>query len=102
MPNQRLLAAQAQREATEMRRNACLIAFTEEEWHLWENGDEEYVIPLIKSKLRTGAEKSMLDMLDISVEDMLNGRVEGTEKQDFVHALFDMWNQRLGYKHFGG
>ena len=47
-------------------------------------------------------QKSMLDQLDISIEDMLNGRVEGAEKQEFVHAVFNVWNQKLGYQHFHG
>lgn len=88
--------------ASEARRKACLVPFTEEEWHLWDDiCDEEYVVPLIKKYLRTPEHKKMLDALDISIEDMLNGRVEGEEKHEVVEAMFAVWNQTLGYKRFG-
>jgi hypothetical protein len=89
-----------QSEAT---RQLCKVPFTDEEWHLWyDNCEEEYVVPLIKKYLRTPEHKSMLDQLDITIEDMLNGRVEGAEKQEFTDALFAVWNQTLGYPHFDG
>jgi hypothetical protein len=88
--------------ASEAKRKTCLVPFTDEEWNLWDmNGEEEYTVPLIKKYLRTEQHRVMLNALDISIEDALNGRVEGQEKQEFVHALFECWNQKLGYKHFG-
>ena len=88
-------------EQSAAKRATCLVPFTDEEWHLWDmNGEEEYTVPLIKKYLRTPEQKTMLDQLDISIEDALNGRVEGAEKQEFLHAIFTCWNQTLGYQHF--
>lgn len=85
---------------------ACIVVCdraTEEEWHLWDyNGEEEYVVPLIKKYLRTGEQREMLADIDCSIEDCLNGRVEGEVQQAFVAAMFADWNAKLGYKHFGG
>lgn len=99
--NKRIAAAQAARAAEEARRKACLVPFTEEEFHLWEQADEEYVVPLIKKYLRTEAQKKEMNDFDITIEDMLNGRVAGEDAQKFVATTFMLWNARLGYKHFG-
>jgi hypothetical protein len=99
--SKRIAEAQARRAAEEARRKACLIPFTEEEWHLWENGDEEYVVPLIKKYLRTPGQASELFAMDYTIEDALNGRIAGEENHKTVTAMFTDWNQKLGYKHFG-
>lgn len=89
-------------EASLLKRKECILPFTEEEWHLWdENGEEEYVVPLIKKYLRTDEQRQQMNAYDISIEDMLNGRVEGEEAQNFTALTFLDWNQKLGYKHFG-
>lgn len=88
--------------ASEVRRKTCLIAFTEEEWHLWDDiSDEEYVVPLIKKYLRTPEQRAYLAAEDFSIEDMLNGRVEGDAQQNFVALTYLDWNAKLGYKCFG-
>jgi len=88
-------------QQSEMKRKQCLIPFTDEEWHLWDqNCEEEYVVPLIKKYLRTGEQREMLSDVDYSIEDCLNGRVEGEAQQAFVNAMFAEWNAKLGYKHF--
>ena len=92
----------AQQEAirAEARRKACLIPFTQDEWLLWENGDEEYVIPLIKKYLRTPEQKARLNAADVTIEDCLNARIEGGTPE-WVYDMFNDWNQKLGSKHFG-
>ena len=100
--NKRIAAAQAARAASEAKRKACLIPFTEEEWHLWdENCEEEYVVPLIKKYLRTPGQASALYSMDATIEDCLNGRVAGGASWQVITHMFEDWNKKLGYHRFG-
>lgn len=90
------------KQLADEKRKSCLIPFTEEEWYLWElSSEEEYVVPLIKKYLRTPEQRATMNELDISIEDMLNGRVEGEAAQAFVAETFTAWNAKIGYKQFG-
>ena len=44
----------------EARRKVCGVPFTEEDFYLWENGEEEHVIPLIRLYLLTPEQKAWL------------------------------------------
>lgn len=75
---------------------------TPEEMFTWENGEEEHVVPLIKKYLRTQEQKLFLVEHDITIEDVLNGRVEHFDGyEQFREAMFADWNAKLGKKHFG-
>lgn len=99
--NKRIAEAQAQRVAEEARRLACAVPFTEDEWHTWEPGEEEYVVPLIKKYLRTPEQAAQMFMFDITIEDALNGRVAGESAREFVYCMFAAWNAKLGTEQFG-
>ena len=74
----------------------------EEECRLLINGSgEEYTVAIIKKYLRTPEQKNWMNQNDISIEDMLNGRVEGEENDQVVDQVFDSWNKILGQKVFG-
>jgi hypothetical protein len=62
--------------------------------------DESYLVAAIKKHLRTSAQKIWLDDHDISIEDLLNGRVEG-DLMNEVRDIFDDWNKKLGFHSFG-
>jgi hypothetical protein len=62
---------------------------------------EEYTVAIIKRHLRTDAQKAWLLTNDISIEDMLDGRVEGDDNMNKTDAMFKEWNTRLGRKMFG-
>lgn len=62
---------------------------------------EEYLVAAIKRYLRTPEQKAMLDARDISIEDVLNGRIEGEDQDDIYNALFNDWNAKLGFRGFG-
>jgi hypothetical protein len=99
--SKRILQAEKERKAF-LERLAIInqnIPITEEEFLLWENSEEEYVVPLIKKYLRTDAQKLWLFVEDLSIEDMLNGRFDQTQEV-MVKLYFKEWNQKLGTKHF--
>ena len=99
--SKRQLQAQKEREESEIRRKACSVPFTEEEWHTWENPDDEiYTIDLIKKYLRTDAQKSWLSVEDLTISDILSGRFNENQ-EPIVQSFFDDWNNKLGSKHFG-
>lgn len=62
----------------------------------WEESD---VVYFLKQYLRTPAQKKILDDLDYSIDDMMNGRIE---MQDIpaIDAIFIDWNTRMGIKFF--
>lgn len=104
MPSKRIQESQKRREEF-LARFATIkqhIAMTEEEFFTWENGDEEYVVPLIKKYLRTPEQVMFLYGADLTIEDCLNGRVAGDLTRKIVQLIFDDWNKKLGTKHFGG
>jgi hypothetical protein len=62
---------------------------------------EHYQVAAIKKHLRNAADKIIMDQHDFTIEDMLNGRIAGEERQSACALLFARWNSRLGYRHFG-
>lgn len=59
---------------------------------------EEWLVLAIKKHLRTDAQRDALAKADYSIEDMLNGRTSG----DFdCQAIYDAWNEKLGFRSFG-
>jgi hypothetical protein len=61
--------------------------------------DEEWEIEVIKRHLRTSEQKAWMDKHDISIADVLNGRIRGD--LDVEGMLFDNWNTKLGVKVYG-
>lgn len=94
--------AQQAKRAEEHRRLGLGITMDAEDFHLWENGEEEHKIMLIKKYLRTPEQKAALEAMDLTIEAMLNGCVSGYPEQHLTSAIFAEWNRRLGTKHFGG
>ena len=96
---------QAQQERLHMLERLAVVnkrvPMTEEEFHLWENADEEYVVPLIKKYLHTPGQVSQLFAMDATIEDALNGRIAGEENHEVIAAMFSDWNEKLGSKRFG-
>lgn len=69
----------------------------------WKKDDfygEEYLIPAIKRWLRTDEQRKMMADMDISIEEMLNGRYGG-HLEPKVFQIYDEWNAKLGFKSFG-
>ena len=62
----------------------------------WEESD---VVYFLNQYLRTPAQKKILDDLDYSIEDMLNGRIEFKDIPA-VDPIFLDWNARMGIKYF--
>jgi len=77
---------------------------TEEEIRdFWENGEfngEQYLVAAIKKYLRDDEDKQIMFDLDLSIEDMMNGRYTG-DQSDAVHAMYAKWNEKVGHHHFG-
>lgn len=65
------------------------------------NWEEEYLVLFIKKYLRTPEQKALLDARDISIEDVLNGRIEGADQDGIYNMLFEDWNAKLGFRGFG-
>lgn len=70
---------------------------------------EHYLVAAIKKHLRTPAQKVILDRLDLSIEECLNGRygdrpdaVSGKTQEILIAEMYADWNRRLGHKHFNG
>jgi hypothetical protein len=71
--------------------------FLESDWD-----DEEYLVEAIKLHLRTPQQKKILDSMDLSIYDILNGRygdVAGQDKK--IEKIYQEWNDKLGFKNFG-
>ncbi len=62
---------------------------------------EEYLVAAIKRYLYTSEQKQLLDARNISIEDVLNGRIEGADQDSIYNMLFDDWNAKLGFQGFG-
>jgi hypothetical protein len=60
--------------------------------------EEQYDVLAIKKHLLTSEQRQTLFDLNLSIEDMLNGRIGGEQR---VYAIFDQWNEKLGFKCFG-
>jgi hypothetical protein len=63
--------------------------------------EEHYSVAAIKRHLLTNEQKNLMVIHDLSIEDMLNGRVAGEERNAIVAGFYRVWNARLGFAHFG-
>src|SRR3954462_1570481 len=71
-----------------------------EYFRIGEFHDEAYFVEAIKKHLRTPEQKAALDQADVSIEEILNGRV-GAQHSQLTQSLFTAWNAKLGFRHFG-
>lgn len=62
--------------------------------------DECYLVAAIRKHLLTEAQREALFVLDLSIEDCLNGRYT-PEKALVVDTIYIQWNNRLGWNEFG-
>jgi len=60
---------------------------------------EEYTVAAIKQHLLSEEHRKLLYDRKLSIEDLLNGRVEGD--QTIYETIFADWNTKLGWKEFG-
>jgi Trp operon repressor len=60
---------------------------------------EEHTVRIIKQHLLTPDQRAKLAARFISIEDLLNGRVEGD--QGIYDEIFSVWNAKLGRRMFG-
>ena len=60
---------------------------------------ERYLVDAIKKHLRTETQRLYLASIDVSIEDILNGRVPNRFIQ-VSNAVKAEWNQKLGFNHF--
>lgn len=60
-------------------------------------GQECYLVEAIKAFLLTEPQRKEMFDLNVSIEDVLNGRVG---KPAFTDNLFKQWNTVLGFKYF--
>jgi hypothetical protein len=76
---------------------------TDDELYTLRNPDSlEYVVTIIKEKLRNAEQKQWLDANDISIEESLTGRWEVTPARDkFMQEMFADWNRKCGEHQFG-
>ncbi len=62
--------------------------------------EESHLVTAIRKHLLTPQQRRILADLNLSIEDILNGRVTGYSEWA-VDAIFDEWNVKLGFRHFG-
>lgn len=70
----------------------------------WKGGEfheEQYLVEAIIKHLRTDEQRLALAAADITIEQMLNGRVKGDAGYALINRIFDEWNKKLGFKAFG-
>ena len=63
--------------------------------------EEHYLVAAIKRHLLTLAHRSFMHEGEFSIEDMLNGRVPGGIQTMVTNAIFEEWNEKLGFRKFG-
>lgn len=63
--------------------------------------EEHYLVESIVKHLRTDQQRTDLAVADITIEMMLNGRVQGDANYALVDRVFGEWNTKLGFRHFG-
>lgn len=61
--------------------------------------EEHYLVAAIKLHLMSQADKRIIEQQNSSIEDMLNGRVEGNTT--WVQQMYERWNSLLGFRCFG-
>lgn len=62
--------------------------------------DECYIVAAIRKHLLTEAQREAMFVLDVSIEDCLNGRYT-MEKSMVIDTIYKQWNERLGWREFG-
>lgn len=95
--------AQREREALRVKMLNLNFRCSEEEFARFDQPDTEErdTIPFIKRYLLTEEQRVRLFHRDVSIEDLLNGRVENDPDASFVSEFFADWNAKLGYGAFG-
>lgn len=63
--------------------------------------NEPQAIGLIKKHILTEPQRQLLFEHNMSIEDMLNGRIAGEERQAVEATIYAEWNTKLGYQAFG-
>jgi hypothetical protein len=63
--------------------------------------DEPYLVQAIEKYLLTEEQRKLMFDHKLSIEKMLNGRVEGEEAQKAEEAIYAEWNAKLGFPHCG-
>jgi hypothetical protein len=63
--------------------------------------EEADTVQIIRKQLLTQEDRKLMFDLDISVEDILDGRVEGEEADEASKLIMKHWNERLGMNIFG-
>lgn len=61
--------------------------------------EEHYLVDAIEKHLLTDGHRRWMYAEKITVPDMLNGRVEGYEGD--IREIYNDWNMKLGFRHFG-
>lgn len=69
-------------------------------WRIRSFHEESYLVMAVKKHLRTPEQQLALAEVDVSIEDMVNGRVTG-EHRALVNRIFCEWNTKLGFSAFG-
>ena len=62
---------------------------------------ESYLVAAIRQHLITEEQRRELFNRNVTIEDMLNGRVEGEDAEEFTGRLYADWNAKLGWHEFG-
>ncbi len=87
-------------EENECSRIAALLNIgTDEARSLVSPDSEEQTIRFIRKHLLTTQQSRQLYDRNLTVADLVNGRVEGD--QTIYATMFDAWNGKLGKKYFG-
>jgi len=97
--SKRVREAQSLHQAFLAKFQKLRVPIPQEEFHLFETAaGEEHTVAVIRSYLLTEPQRIWLFQRNISIEDILNGRVEGGLPE--VAALFRDWNEKLGGEYF--
>ena len=62
---------------------------------------EQYAVAAIKRHLCHSLHKQFMEAFDFTIEDMLNGRVQGNDARIRRDMIFASWNKQLGFHYFG-
>ena len=61
---------------------------------------EEYLVSAIRRILLTDEQRDRLHRLNVSIEDLLNGRYPFDQSENIQRWFFDPWNAKLGWEEF--
>lgn len=62
---------------------------------------EQYVVSAIRQHLLSEEHRQEMFNRNVTISDVLNGRVEGEDAEEFTGRLFADWNAKLGWHQFG-